>query len=172
MRRFLTSPSLPPKEQITCNALCSNRLMPSKGFRQKFLEAGNGIALVEAWYVSGEGVLSLRMWAAGSLLGLLGLTVGGAFLRPLTARAQELLMRKAKFKVAPVYPDLARRMSITGTVKLSVVVAPNGTVKSTKLVGGHPLLVNAAMDAIKKWKFEPGPDESTGIVEFKFQPQD
>ena len=82
------------------------------------------------------------------------------------------LTRKAKSKVAPVYPDLARRMSITGTVKLSVVVTPNGTVKSTKLVGGHPLLANAAMDAMKKWKFEPGPDESTGIVEFKFQPQD
>jgi len=40
------------------------------------------------------------------------------------------------------------------------------------VVGGHPLLVNAAMDAIKKWKFEPAPEESTGIVEFKFQPQD
>ncbi len=114
----------------------------------------------------------IKRWAAGSLLGLLGLTVGSAFLRPLPVQAQELLTRKAKSKVAPVYPDLARRMSITGTVKLSVVVAPNGTVKSTKLVGGHPLLVNAAMDAMKKWKFEPGPDESTGIVEFKFQPQD
>jgi len=144
-------------------------------FSPEVLEAGNGIALVEVQYVSGEGVLSSRMiqrWAAGSLLGLLGFTVGGAFLRPLPAQAQELLTRKAKSKVAPVYPDLARRMSITGTVKLSVVVAPNGTVKSTKLVGGHPLLVNAAMDAMKKWKFEPGPDESTGIVEFKFQPQD
>jgi len=147
----------------------------TQGFSPEVLEAGNGIALVEVQYVSGEGVLSSRMiqrWAAGSLLGLLGFTVGGAFLRPLPAQAQELLTRKAKSKVAPVYPDLARRMSITGTVKLSVVVAPNGTVKSTKLVGGHPLLVNAAMDAMKKWKFEPGPDESTGIVEFKFQPQD
>ncbi len=146
----------------------------TQGFSPEVLEAGNGIALVDVQYVSGEGVLSSRIqrWAAGSLLGLLGLTVGGAFLRPLPAQAQELLTRKAKSKVAPVYPDLARRMSITGTVKLSVVVAPNGTVKSTKLVGGHPLLVNAAMDAMKKWKFEPGPDESTGIVEFKFQPQD
>jgi TonB family protein len=63
-------------------------------------------------------------------------------------------------------------MSITGTVKVLVVVAPNGNLKSTKVVGGHPLLVNAAMDAIKRWKFEPAPEESTGIVEFKFQPQD
>ena len=121
--------------------------------------------------------MSLRMmqrWVAGSLLALLGLWVGTGALGPLPAEAQtqELLTRKAKAKVAPVYPELARRMSIAGTVKLSVVVAPNGTVKSSKLVGGHPLLVNAAMDAIKKWKFEPGSEESTGIVEFKFQPQD
>ncbi len=62
-------------------------------------------------------------------------------------------------------------MSITGTVRLAVVVAPNGTVKSSKAIGGHPLLVNAAMDAMKQWKFEPAPTESSGIVEFKFQPQ-
>ena len=48
-------------------------------------------------------------------------------------------------------------MSITGTVKLAVVVAPNGTVKSAKPVGGHPLLVNAAMDAMKQWRFEAAP---------------
>jgi len=86
--------------------------------------------------------------------------------------AQEQLTRKVKSKVPPVYPDLARRMSITGVVKVSVVVAPNGTVKSTKVVGGHPLLVNAAMDAVKKWKFEASPEESMGVVEFRFEPQD
>ena len=58
-----------------------------------------------------------------------------------------------------------------GTVKLAVVVAPNGTVKSSKAMGGHPLLVNAAMDAVRQWKFEPAATESTGVVEFKFQPQ-
>jgi len=83
----------------------------------------------------------------------------------------EELSRKVKIKVAPVYPEIARRMSITGTVKLSVVVTPNGTVKSSKAVGGHPVLVNAAMDAIKQWRFESAPTESSGIVEFKFQPQ-
>ena len=90
----------------------------------------------------------------------------------LPAAAQGELSRKAKTKVAPVYPALARRMNITGTVKVLVVVAPNGTLKDTKIVGGNPLLVNAAMDALKKWKFEPADSESTGTVEFKFQPQD
>jgi TonB family protein len=81
------------------------------------------------------------------------------------------LPRKAKLKVEPVYPEVARRMSIAGTVRLAVTVAPNGTVKSSKPVGGHPLLVNAATEAIKRWRFEPATTESSGIVEFKFQPQ-
>ena len=101
---------------------------------------------------------------------------GVALLGPSQAGAQEqakpeVLSRKAKTRVAPIYPDVARRMSITGTVRLAVVVAPNGTVKSSKPVGGHPLLVNAAMDAIKRWKFESAPTESSGVVEFKFEPQ-
>jgi len=100
------------------------------------------------------------------------LTVLALALVPARGNAQEQLTRKVKSKVPPVYPDLARRMSITGVVKVSVVVAPNGTVKSTKVVGGHPLLVNAAMDAVKKWKFEASPEESTGVVEFRFEPQD
>ena len=86
-------------------------------------------------------------------------------------KTTEELSRKAKTRVAPIYPDIARRMNITGVVKLALVVAPNGSLKSSKAVGGHPVLVNAAMDAMKQWKFEPAPTESSGIVEFKFQPQ-
>ena len=61
-------------------------------------------------------------------------------------------------------------MNITGVVKIQVTVATNGSVKNTKLVGGHPLLANAALDALKRWRFEAGPEETTGIVEFKFDP--
>jgi TonB family protein len=109
----------------------------------------------------------MRLWAIAGLL-----TVAVTIFHPLPAIAQGELTRKAKTKVAPTYPDLARRMNITGTVKVLVVVAPNGSLKDTKIVGGNPLLVNAAMDALKKWKFEPADSESTGTVEFKFQPQD
>ena len=80
------------------------------------------------------------------------------------------IVRRAKSKVQPAYPELARKMNITGTVKLQVVVAPNGTVKEAKVVGGHPVLANAALDAVKKWRFEPAPGESTGVVDFKFEP--
>ncbi|MBV8050232.1 MAG: TonB family protein [Acidobacteriaceae bacterium] len=111
---------------------------------------------------------AIRRWFAGAaVLALMGVVV----LLPVPGRAQQdELTRKVKTKVAPVYPELAKRMSISGVVKVQVVVAQNGTVKSTKIVGGHPLLVNAATDAIKKWKFEPAGEETIGIVEFKFDP--
>jgi outer membrane biosynthesis protein TonB len=38
-------------------------------------------------------------------------------------------------------------------------------------MGGHPVLANAALDAAKKWRFEPASGESTGIIEFKFEPR-
>jgi len=106
-----------------------------------------------------------RWFAAVLLAGISGLIL----LHPVPSRAQELT-RKAKTRVAPMYPELAKRMSISGVVKVEVVVAPNGSVKSTKVVGGHPLLVNAAVDAVKKWRFETGSEETTGVVEFKFDP--
>jgi TonB family protein len=76
--------------------------------------------------------------------------------------------RKVKTRVAPLYPELAKRMNIAGKVKIEVVIAADGHVKSTRAVGGHPLLVQPCQDAVKEWKFAPGPEESTQIVEFDF----
>jgi TonB family protein len=84
--------------------------------------------------------------------------------------AQGDLVRRAKSKVAPVYPELARKLNLTGTVKVELVVAPNGMVKDAKVVGGHPVLATAALEAAKKWRFEPTALESSGIVDFKFEP--
>jgi TonB family protein len=89
---------------------------------------------------------------------------------PVTAVAQEGMDRKVRSKVEPTYPEIARRMGLTGTVKLQVVVAANGSVKEAKALGGHPILINAAVDAVKKWKFETASTESTGTVEFRFDP--
>jgi TonB family protein len=84
--------------------------------------------------------------------------------------AQDTMERKVRSKVAPVYPEIARKMGITGNVKLQLVVLPNGVVKETKVIGGHPILVNAAVDAVKKWRFEAASTESTGTLEFRFDP--
>ena len=94
---------------------------------------------------------------------------------PLHVAAQqaqsEELVRRAKTKVQPAYPELARRMNITGTVKIEVMVLPNGTVKDARVVGGHPVLASTALDAAKRWRFEPGASEVSGIIEFKFEPR-
>jgi protein TonB len=75
--------------------------------------------------------------------------------------------RKVKTKVTPIYPEMAKRMNISGAVRLEIVVGQNGSVKSVKALGGHPLLVDAAMNAVKQWKYESG-DESTQVVEIRF----
>jgi TonB family protein len=76
--------------------------------------------------------------------------------------------RKIKTKVPPAYPELAKRMSVGGKVKIEVVITPDGHVRSTRVVGGHPLLVQACQDAVKEWKFVPSSEETTQIVEFTF----
>jgi TonB family protein len=111
----------------------------------------------------------------GMWLGIVLTTTAVNLVCPFPAVAQfetkiDDLPRKPKTRVSPVYPEVARRMSIVGTVRLAVVVGPNGAVKSAKPIGGHPVLVNAAVDAMKQWRFEPAAGESSGVVEFKFQP--
>jgi TonB family protein len=109
---------------------------------------------------------------AAALLAVLTLAVIAG---PVCGRAQqpqnEEILRRAKNKVQPLYPDLARKMNLAGTVKIQVVVAPNGTVKEARVMGGHPVLVNAALDAARKWRFEPAAGESSGIIDFKFEPR-
>lgn len=103
-------------------------------------------------------------------LALLSLVLAAGPVRIVAQQNQsEDLVRRAKTKVQPFYPELARRMNISGTVKIEVVVAPNGTVKEARVVGGHPVLANAALDAAKKWRFEPSSAESSGIIDFKFE---
>ena len=92
--------------------------------------------------------------------------------RALHAQAQsEELVRRAKNRVQPTYPEMARKFNIAGTVKIEVVVSPNGTVKEARVVGGHPVLAASALDAAKKWRFEPAGGESTGVIDFKFEPR-
>jgi len=76
--------------------------------------------------------------------------------------------RRIVNKVAPTYPAVARRMQIQGNVKVAAVVAANGSVKSVEVKGGHPLLAQAAQQAVLEWKWEPSPKETREVVELKF----
>jgi TonB family protein len=73
-------------------------------------------------------------------------------------------------QVIPHYPELARRVNLEGTVKLTVIVAPNGSAKSIEAVGGSPLLIKAAEDAVHLWKWAPASQESQELVVMRFNP--
>jgi TonB family protein len=78
--------------------------------------------------------------------------------------------RKVLKRVYPEYPDALRRLYIGGVVRVEVQVAPNGTVKSTKLLGGSPILGQSTMKAIMQWKYAPAATETTCTVKVEFDP--
>ena len=59
-------------------------------------------------------------------------------------------------------------MHIHGVVRVEAIVRPNGSVKSTRVLGGNPVLVDAAADAVAKWKFAASQGETTEIVQLVF----
>jgi TonB family protein len=77
--------------------------------------------------------------------------------------------RRVVHKVAPQYPEAAKKMGLGGTVKIVVVVGSDGAVKKVEPVGGSPILVQAAETAISQWKYAPGA-ESQESVELHFTP--
>ncbi len=116
-----------------------------------------------------------KLWTA-----TLGLTVilGGSlvWVQRSAAQAQQEEMgpkRKVKYRVTPAYPDLAHHMNVSGKVRIQVVIKADGRIKSTHVLGGHPLLAQSAIDALKEWRFEPASTDTTEIIEFEFKaPQD
>jgi protein TonB len=78
-------------------------------------------------------------------------------------------------KVQPVYPDLARRMNLAGTVHVAIVVDTAGKVISAKAVDGSPVLRGSAELAVKQWRFKPAtmngkPVTGSGTVSVLFNP--
>jgi TonB family protein len=76
--------------------------------------------------------------------------------------------RVVKSRVPPVYPEIAKRMRISGSVKLEAAVDPEGKVTDVKEVSGNHTLAEAAKEALKKWKFAAGSSDSNETVEINF----
>ena len=77
-------------------------------------------------------------------------------------------------EVRPPYPPLARQARIQGVVKITAIVSRDGTVQSLQVVSGHPLLVAAALDAVRQWIYEPtllngAPVEVVLVVDVNFR---
>lgn len=95
--------------------------------------------------------------------------IGAAPLRLANAQDSSQARRIIR-KTLPTYPALARQINLAGTVKVAAVVAPDGKVKSVEAMGGSPLLIESAKDAILQWKFSPAAAESREIIELHFNP--
>jgi protein TonB len=65
-------------------------------------------------------------------------------------QAAKLLQR-----VEPVYPPIARQARISGTVRLEAIIAADGRIRELKVISGHPLLVQSALDAVRQWRYQP-----------------
>jgi len=77
--------------------------------------------------------------------------------------------RKIVARVNPVYPELAKKMHIHGIVRVEATIRPNGQVKSTRVLGGNPVLVDSASQAVGRWKFEAAQAETTQVVLLTFE---
>ena len=99
----------------------------------------------------------LERYKASVLAGLLMVAV--------SIQAEE---RPAKKRIAPVYPELAKKMHISGAVKLEPDVDPEGQVKDVKVIQGHALLRDAAVAAAKQWVFTKASAKSFEVIEVNF----
>jgi TonB family protein len=103
---------------------------------------------------------------------LIAFSLGTTAFSPSLSLAQEYsaAQRRIAIKVDAVYPELARKMQIRGTVRVEAVVTPDGKLKLTQVIGGNPVLAKAAVDAIEKWKWVPAPQETKELVVIDFRP--
>jgi TonB family protein len=79
--------------------------------------------------------------------------------------------RKVKTLATPQYPELAKKLNLNGIVRIEIIIGPDGKVKHTRVVGGHPVLAAEAERAASQSQFEPGPKETTEVIDFKFGAQ-
>jgi Gram-negative bacterial TonB protein C-terminal len=113
-----------------------------------------------------------QMRAKARFLGVFALFFAIAFRTAAPVRAQAGppldAKRQVKHLVTPNVSDLAKRLNLSGTVRIEVLIGTDGTVKRTRVIGGNPVLAMDAEPAAQKSTFMPGPSETTEVIEFKF----
>jgi TonB family protein len=111
----------------------------------------------------------VQRWRISVLVLFLGLL---SLVRPsdVLSQAEAASARRLLIRVVPQYPEFSRSMRIDGTVKVLVTVAPDGHCTLARVIGGHPVLAKAAVDAIQKWKWSSNPEETKEGVELHLHP--
>lgn len=100
--------------------------------------------------------------AGGSMGGVLGGVIGGMAPPPPKPKLTGPLrvggnVQAARIinRIQPVYPPLARQTRISGTVRLHAIIGKDGTIQQLEVMSGHPLLQQAALDAVRQWRYQP-----------------
>jgi protein TonB len=80
---------------------------------------------------------------------------------------------KVIYQPKPVYPPLARQVRVQGTVRLEALINKEGAIQNLTVLGGHPLLIPAAIEAVQRWRYQPTllsgePVEVVTTIEVKF----
>jgi TonB family protein len=83
--------------------------------------------------------------------------------------AQEI-NRKIISNPTPAYPEMAKSMKLRGVVRVQVIIGTDGTIKETKAIGGHPMLVESVTETLKRWKYAAASTETVTVLEFDFHP--
>ena len=97
----------------------------------------------------------------GVIGGIIGGSLGGAPPPPpkegpkIIRRGGDVQQALLINQIKPVYPMLARQARIYGTVRLQAIIATDGTIKELQVISGHPLLIQAARDAVLQWRYKP-----------------
>ena len=90
---------------------------------------------------------------------------------PMLAQNEEgAAERKVVSRVEPRYPPTLERLYIGGVVRLQVEISANGTVENAQLIGGNPILGQAAIAAVKQWKYAPGSHKTKQTERLEFDP--
>jgi TonB family protein len=115
-----------------------------------------------------QGRFPRSAWLCGLLVCSLWAVVSPPGLR---AQKTEKFNRKLIYRENPGYPMTLREAHIGGVVRLQILITPKGTVEQVSPLGGNPVLIEAASNAVKKWKYAPSDSESKTEVEFTFDPR-
>lgn len=123
--------------------------------------------LLRRWFLDLER-RNRRVVRIGLLLCLFGCVVSVPFF----SQSEEVAVseRKVITRVEPSYPPTLERLYIGGVVRLKVDVAANGMVESAQLIGGNPILGQAAIAAVKQWKYAPAKTKTKTVERLEFDP--
>jgi TonB family protein len=85
-----------------------------------------------------------------------------------TAAVPQETLPKVLKKVVPAYPDILKKMNVSGTVRVSVTINSDGTVKDVENRGGNAIFVDSVASAVSNWKFAPSDHPRTAEVSVTF----